>query len=36
MNNITKEITDIPEDKFKDVCDALRYAIVYYHLNYVY
>lgn len=33
-NNITKEVLDVPEDKYKDVADALRYIVTYFHLNY--
>ncbi len=29
-----KNPTGQPEDKFKDVWDAIRYALVYYHINY--
>ncbi len=36
INNITKEPTGQPEDKWKDVPDAIRYGVVYYHLNYNY
>jgi len=28
------EITEVVEDKYKDVADALRYIVTYYHLNY--
>ena len=31
-----KELANQPEDRYKDVMDALRYATVYYHLNYIF
>ncbi|RLD69235.1 MAG: hypothetical protein DRI95_00655 [Bacteroidetes bacterium] len=33
-NNITGETTEQPEDLYKDIPDALRYIVTYYHLNY--
>ena len=36
VNPRTDILTGQPEDKFKDITDCDRYAIVYYHLNYIF